>query len=61
MLTRMTYLVKTATGYVGRSSLTAPLTADQPRAFGYCYDPEEALAIAQRFDGVLEAVAPVKL
>lgn len=46
------YVIRTATGFIGRRTVTGPLRSDLPRDFAYTYDTaDEANAVAQGFDG----------
>lgn len=50
----MYYVIQTPTGFVGRRSLTAPLSRDLPRSLAYTYDTiDAAFRVAEEFEAIV--------
>ena len=46
------YAIRTATGYMGRMSMTGPMSADLPIGFAYVYDTADNALAAARLAGI---------
>lgn len=50
----MYYVIETPTGFVGRRTMTAPLTRDLPRSLAYTYDTvDAAFRVAEEFEAIV--------